>query len=433
MSAPFSRVFARRPTSLSQSASGRSTSQSPQSPQQLTQAGTNLPAQAEGMSTPVLLGWARFITVIVCLAAGVAAVVSIQSSSRAVVAINSATQQMAKLQLVRGDLDAAQGAVTGALARNPTAPGEEYVTRLADAGQHLSEAAANAEPAQGRQIAQMARGVSGFAVSLGSAANQMSVNKEAGADQFQAARLGLGGDVSQPGSELYVYYDKQNLAAQPQTRWVSALLSIPILVLVAASVVHARRTRRILNLGLLVAVAAMSVTWYAVDQSLGYLANMVDASRAGPQSETVSIAGVYAAVSSTRALEGLQAISHRVDLEEGNFQDALGEARDMAAGLGYPKPVLQQLDDYEKAHNLVTAALDGNGDLRATTVESERLATKLTNDMSKRLGDSSAQLATMAASQTRSNDQVSAVVAGLCLVAAIAAGVGLSRPLRRYR
>ncbi|GEM_PF-2207904 len=417
------------PATPSQSRSSSWTSQTSQS-QAAKSWNSSKPARQGGNNARTLRLW-RAITVLICLAAGIGSYVAVSSSSQSVTNIDQASKQMIRIEQSKADMSTAQAILVTELIKDPVAPSEEYLNRLGAGAWQLAQALEMRDRDQQQFLNQAIESTPEYAVQLGVAREQLRTDPAAGVSAFSAADEILQTDIVKPLDEIsgstgqVVFEEKEN-------NWVRGLLLVPILLLIFASVDHARRTRRLLNVGLVIAIVAMGGTWYYVDQALTGTAHMVDESRAGPQFK-VQESG--SALSQAAAARNAQALVVLGALPANDGWKRVAIANDQ---LAYTAERLQDeqltkaVDDFTGAHKKLVDAV-AQGDPKASLAESSAAAQQLEEVLNKVVRDSVEEMTRYSKQQISDNRIAEALGVLLPMFAALAAGFGLSQPLRRYR
>ena len=168
-------------------------------------------------------------------------------NSKVVTQVNESAQQVLRLEAVRADVLAADAAANNALvdARAGQNSDADHVALLSHAAEVMTEASA-AWPDDEDRLAALNTDLIGYTavVTRGLAAQD---------SQELSAASRLSDNQLLPALNEQIEINQQRLAFSiGDQRWLSVLMALPIAVLVYSSVMVARRTRRVFNIGLLI-------------------------------------------------------------------------------------------------------------------------------------------------------------------------------------
>ncbi len=381
------------------------------------------------MATSTVIAWWRVVAIIACLAAAVVAPLVLNNNRASLERVNDASQQVLVLQSVRGDVLSAEAAASQALLL--TTPGAQpdggYVARLETAAQKLARASSMA-PQDVDALAGANLALTTYTASLSQAMTSGSV------EQLGQASQGLQTDLlGRLDEQISTNVVRLEVSTSDQ-RWLSALVAVPIVVLLMASVIVARRTRRVLNLGLLVGLAISVAIFVLVTQWVTTSAKSVGDARSSGVSQATAVAQAYSAVTEAKATEG-RVLLGLTPAEQGTaaYTAATTQAAQLLAKLpnAATDKMTDQLEQMVATHErLVTAPSEQLATLaESAQVPYEALVTWL-SAQSDQIG---AALDEQLTGHARTIANSTGLVAAGMLLAAFAAGIGLSQPLRRYR
>ncbi|WP_341728851.1 hypothetical protein [Brooklawnia sp.] len=395
----------------------------------LSQARQSAPSQPDGtktMTTSSVIAWWRAVLVIACLAVAVIAPLVLNENRQSVERVNVATQQMLRLETVRSDLLGAEAAATQALlmATDGQAPDAGYLG-LADSASAELIAAAAASPSDSLALQQIN-------TALGHYLAQLSVAMKTGSqnDMRQASEV-LVNDLL-PLLDTQIAAHTAVLESQGDNQqWLIAVLAVPVLLLVVASVVVARRTRRVVNLGLMLGLAAAIASLVIVTQLVTTTAMSISAVQTSGVTQAAAVAKAHAAVTEAKAIEGRMLLGI-TDSASGAqaYADATGQASDALTELG-SADATDRLSQMISTHDQLVAATDPpSPELVASAQEPYDWLVSWLADQSSTIGnevdaDLSGHAATVEAQAI--------LVAGIMVIAAVSSVAGLSGSLRRYR
>lgn len=383
----------------------------------------------KAMTTSTVIAWWRVVVVISCLAAAVIAPLVLNDNRESLQRVNAATQQVILLQSVRGEVLAAEASATqGMLIAAPGAiPNDDYVDRLASAAQKLASAATLNSSGRGA-LPQINAALTSYTSALSGAMSTASAPQMAAAStELQGVLLPLlDGQIQLNKAEL-------NYSATDQ-RWLSALVAVPILLTLIASVVVARRTRRVLNIGLLIGLALLIGMWVLITQLVTTSAQSVSAVQSSGVAQATAAAQAYSAVTEAKAVEG-RVLLGVAEIPQGTFsyKYAMDDAAEMLAKLPNADTdgMVAELERMIATHDvLMAAAPEDRARLVADAQEPYDNLVAWLADQSDQIG--SALDRQLTAHATTVSNAVGLVAAGVAMAAVVGA-IGLSQPLRRYR
>lgn len=380
------------------------------------------------MTTSTVLAWWRIVVVLACLGAAVIAPMVLNQNRQSLERVNDATQQLLLLETVRSDVMRAEAAATQALllAGNSGQVDQSYLGLIGSAATGITQAAAASPAVDARLLSEansaLMRYTAQLAVAMETGQRDAMVQAS---DQLHAKVLPLLDD------RIEINLLRLDYSTADQ-RWLSLLVAVPIVLIVAASIIVARRTRRVFNIGLLVGLAAAIGTWLIVTQVVTTSAESVSAVQTSGVSQATAIAQTYAAVTEAKAAEG-RVLLGVTPASEGNqiYQDATGRATTALEQLPDAAGALDQLKQMTATHDQLMSASETN---RATQLAAAQAPY---NGLVAWLVQQSEQVGSSLDQQLTDHAQTVqhslGGVAVTMLIAAFATGIGLSQPLRRYR
>lgn len=443
MSTPgFPRPRARRAAAQASRAEAGSAQSAAQPSRQLTSSGqAPKPAARTGkdMSSPAILTLVRNAAVLVCLIAAAISAAVMGWTHQGLGDIKVGTEQVLRLQaaksaVLRADAVATNGLVQGGA--EPAAVASEYQAALQEAARLVVGAAAGPDQAK---LAEVNGLLTQYSALLGGGHTTFTTDAGAGLAAMDQAGELLRGKIIPILDTLVAGNQSQVDAARAANRyWAIPIALVPVLVLLWGSYVTATRTRRVLNLGLVLALLAATGLWQVVDQNLRDTGRMVDSARAGSLRTALLSAEASVAVTDAKAWEGrilLRPETASTDVD--HFESAMAVATKSVQGLSDPTAAAQ-LASYRQAHDQLMAA--------AASGEAERIAAAAgqpggVNDTFLEVSNtlrSEADLAGVAIEQDMAAQQSSLVTAGLLalvlgIAGAIATATGLGRRIKEYR
>lgn len=383
------------------------------------------------MSTSTVLAWWRVFVVIVCLVAAVVGPLVLNENRNSLIRVNDSAQQVLRLEAVRGDVLAADAAANNALvdAVEGQPLDQGHIALLSHASAVLVEASA-AQPADAEVLATVNAALTEYAVQV---SNGLAARDS---DELARASATLDETVLSPLNEQIALNQQRLEFSIGDQRWLSILMALPIVVLLGASVVLAQRTRRVINIGLVVALGIAIAVFAVTTQMVTTSARSVGAVQSGPVVQATAASGAYAAITEAKAWESrvLLGIVPAAQGEEA-FAKATDQARAMLELLPAASTagMLDRLTDFQSAHADLIAA-GSNPPARAVArTASDQAYNELTGWLPEQANSIGRDLdAQLTAHAETVRNATGGIAAGLVL-AAFAAGVGVSQPLRRYR
>lgn len=416
------------------------TSQRPNHAQSASRPGQGLqqrPSTSAGRSssssnTPRALRLWRAVTVLTCLASTAFVGFTIGTSHDALGTIESSANQIVNVERAKAQFVQAEAQLANGLA---TTPDKEitYKDALAEANGSLASAYRDTSVYDSDDPLVSAVGAAGkYIAQLGETHMQYLIDAEQGKSALRKADQVLHQDVIQPLDGSIDLHQKRVDEAKSQDRWLSALLLVPLLVLLLAGFDYARRTRRLLNSGLLVAVAAMGFAIYQVEETLRATEEIADSSRNISQRETLDSARAVTHLAEAHRAQGL-ALAGALPAEQGERQfnehvDVLRSHVEKLHDADYQKAV----DSYVTSHQQLQDGLVGPD--RAAVVSANEKAAAALFERARDVSNDDVAKINEALNQQKATIVSTGVASiALSLLAAVAAGFGLSQPLRRYR
>ena len=381
------------------------------------------------MTTSRVLALWRLVVVLSCLAVAVIGPLVLNENRASLERVNAAAQQVLLLKSVRGDLLAAEASGTHALLI--TAPGQEpdrqFAEDLATASEKFTRAA-TLSPPDAESMAPVGASLTRYAAELSRAMATGSTTAMGQASDFLQGDLLVQLDVLI--SDNLVWLE----VSTADQRWLSALVAMPIVLILIASVVAARRTRRVLNLGLVIALAISVSILVLVTQLVTTSAQSVSVVQTSGVTEATSVAGAYAAVTEAKAIEGRVLLGVTPAQAGGAAYSAAVDAAGQALAqlpAAQASGMVDQLGAMVNTHDQLMAAPTAQlPELLTAAQQPYEALVEWLAQQSSQIGSNLDQQLTDHAKTVQ--NAIGLVAAGM-VAAALAAGIGLSQPLRRYQ
>ena len=232
--------------------------------------------------TARMLRGSRLIAALACLIAGAVGAWVLTVTSTSLDDINRGTQQLLRLQQIKGDVLRADGVATHGLAQGtPASAITDYADALKEAAR-LTVEASQAQPLDQSDLTSVNAALLNYALTMERARTTYPQDNAAGLTYVNDAGSVLSKDAVPALDKLITANSNRVDAARASDRlWAAGLALVPVLLLLGISIWVARRTRRVVNIGLVVALAASIVLWRLVDSNLVTSAAVVDSARAG--------------------------------------------------------------------------------------------------------------------------------------------------------
>ena len=381
------------------------------------------------MTTSRVLALWRLVVVVACLAVAVVGPLVLNNNRASLQRVNAAAQQVLLLESVRGDLLAAEASGTYALLLTDQGqePDRQFAEDLAAASEKLVQAS-TLNPPDAAGMASVGASVTRFAAELSRAMATGSSTAMGQASVFLQ-------------DDLLVQLDKliaENLVwlevSTADQRWLSALVAVPIVLILIASVVAARRTRRVLNLGLVISLAISVATLVLVTQLVTTSAQSVSVVQTSGVTEATSVAGAFAAVTEAKAVEGRILLGVTPAQAGGAAYSAAIETAGQALAQlpeAQASGMVDQLEAMVAAHDqLMAASAEQLPELLPAAQEPYNALVGWLAGQASQIGSDLDQQLSEHANTVQ--NALGLVAAGM-VAAALAAGIGLSQPLRRYQ
>lgn len=382
------------------------------------------------MTTSTVLVWWRALVVLACLAAAVIAPLVLNENRNSLLQVNNAAQQVMRLQAVKGDVLAAEASATQAmlLAGPDATPDDAYLELLGTAANQLT----NAGAARPQDVDALAN-ISATLVSYSTLLTEGMVTHSDSA--MNRASQSLHGELVPMLDEQIANNVNWLEVSIGDQRWLSVLLALPIVLTIVAMVVVARRTRRVLNIGLVISLAINIAMWVIITQLVTTSAASVSAVQSSGVSQATAVGQAYASVAEAKSIEGRMLLGI-TSQSEGNpaYDAATAEASENLKQLpmGAYEGINEKLDQMIQTHDQLMAATPEDPN-RPQLVQS---AQQPYDTLISWLSDQSTQIGAGLNEQlTDHASTVRGALGGIAIgmvAAALAAAIGLSQPLRRY-
>ena len=317
-------------------------------------AATQPDAAADGsrfrLRTVTLLRLLRTVAVLACLVAGAVGAFVLSTTSTSLGEISNGTQQILRLQQIKGDILRADALATNGLAQGtPAAALTEYNEALREASQLIVEAS-RAQAFDQAQLTSVNGGLVTYVLTMERARTAYPGDNKTGLAHVAAAQATLTQDTVPALDTLIAANTARVDAARAGDRlWAVALALVPVLLLLGTSVWLARRTKRVINIGLLLALASSVLLWQLVDTNLAQSADVVDGARQGSLSTARAAGTGYSKLAEAKSVEGRQLLqaTEAVTLQPA-WSAAMTDVRTAATAL--PPAIATATARYEAAH-----------------------------------------------------------------------------------
>lgn len=389
--------------------------------------------------TLALLRWLQVVCLVAALAmAGIGAVVCWNARQDAIAAAGHATQYQ-RLTQIRAHLLTAD-AISGQIFVLPTDDAAQYpvyLGELAGASKLIVEAG-GAQAGDRDQLAAINTAVSRFAAAMSAArAANTPLGKESAAADLVKASAALRTDAIAPLDQL-VQANQAGITggSLDAGRWIFAALGIGTLALVLVSAyLVAVRFRRVVNLGLALALVLLGAAWAIGATTLGGVATQTDVT--AEQHVASASADARQAVLNARTQESLGLLdSGSAASYEKQWASSVATASAAIQSLAKSNPALTgQLNAYTAAHKSLRALADaGKPQQAASATQATRSAASTLDTALAKLTTTSAGKVATALTSASLPLELGALGVGVCAaLAGAAATIGIDQRLREYR
>lgn len=392
--------------------------------------------------TATLLRLSRTVAALACLVAGAVGAWVLNTTSDSLSTIDQGTQQIIRLQEIKGDVLRADGLATIALAQGKAASAtSDYTAALKDASK-LTVEASQAQSLDQGDLTVVNAALLNYALAMERARTAYPKDNAAGLTYVTEAGTVLSVDTIPALDKLIAANEARVDTARAGDRlWAAGLALVPVLLLVGISLLLARRTKRVINIGLVVALAASVVLWRLVDSNLVDAADAVDSARSGSLQTVTAAATGYSSLAEARSIEGRELLQPTsLGTLEPTWSAAMAEVNAALKKLGIEgSAIATNVDAYTTAHTALADLLKANKltDARTASANTTTGVTPAYEKASAALSgvvDSSKTATIKDMSSQRTNLLYASVIAVLLgLLAAAATLFGIGGRLREYR
>lgn len=394
------------------------------------------------LSTPGLLRSSRFVLALICLVAGAVGAWVMTMTSASMDDINRGTQQTLRLQQIKGDILRADGLATAGLAQGTAASSlTQYTDALKEAAK-LTVEASLAQSSDRADLAAVNADLLTYVLGMERARTAYPKDNASGLSYVTDAGSTLANETVSALDKLISANQKRVADARAQDRlWAAGLALVPVLLIIGVSLWLARRTRRFVNLGLVIALAASAVLWRVVDTSLVASANVVDSARAGSLQTATAASTAYSKLAEAKSIEGRQLLQpSSVGSLEPTWTAALTEAKAAVGKLGAASAaVTSAVEGYQTAHTSLSALLKANklSDAKASAANTSTgvgpTYAAASEALTKVFNEAKSATIIDLANQQNSLRNYSILAVLLGALAAVASWAGIGLRLREYR
>jgi hypothetical protein len=389
-----------------------------------------------------LLRASRLIAALACLIAGAVGAWVLTATSTSLGDINQGTQQILRLSQIKGDVLRADGLATNGLAQGTAASAlTDYNAALKEAAQ-LTIEASQAQPADNADLTAVNAGLLNYVLTMERARTAYPKDAAGGLGYVTDAGSTLSKDTVPALDKLITANQRRVDAARASDRvWAAGLALVPVLLLLGISLWLARRTKRVLNLGLLIALAASVVLWRLVDTNLVTSAGAVDGARAGSLQTATAAATAYSELADAKSVEGRELLQPTtVAALEPAWTASMADVTAAVGKLGGQSSSVSGLvGSYSTAHTALATLLrankltDAKASAASTTTGVNPSYKTASDALSKVFSDAKAATASTMAAQQDGLRVASIIAVLLGLLGALASWIGVTRRLGEYR
>lgn len=400
--------------------------------------------RASGISTPTMLRLLRTLIVVAIAVATTISAVTLSAASRDLDRVAAGTAQLLAVEGIKSEVLRADGLATNGLAQGAS----ETEAQRAEYRNHLVQAArltVEASSADATDVDALAN-VNGLLLRYASSIDL--ARSAAGQPETIATLLAqsdaLLSDQLVPALDDLIAAHQADLDVARSMSMLATTLSaiVPLLLLLVAIFLVARRTRRIINLGLAIAVIIAVASWQLVWQVTSATTSMVATTRANQLQSAIAASHTLTNVSVAKSVEGRQFVQPaKVDELQSVWQRSMAAASAQLANIqGSQATHSNNMTAYSDAHAAVLPVIR-SGDAAAIAAAAGSTASNGVNPTYTTLVDGLANTSqttrdnarTQLGNQSTQLVQYSFLVSALGLLGLIAAAYGLSVRLREYR
>ncbi|MGD7706608.1 hypothetical protein [Microlunatus sp. Y2014] len=397
-------------------------------------------------STPQLLRLWTVATAAICLVFALATMLSMVNSSGAINRAGSDTEQLIRMQTIRANLLHADALATNAFLVGGLEPSEQradYDATMSATSMLITEAAA-AQPADAAALGVLNEAVTAYAADMEQARANNRQGYPVGAAYLAEASRQLRA-TALPTLDNLVAANQQradNQLSSLGNGWFEVFGIAAGVLLIASFVWTARRFRRVVNVGLLVASVIVVVTWLVGTSVLASNRGAAEELRSNELNVVNAMGEARAAANEAKVQESLRLISHGSGgAAEQAWQQQSERVSQQLSVLSVTdqRALEREWQNYVSAHEEIVE-LDESGEWEAAVElatgdgeESSNASFKSFDDalavvISDKGGAAVASLNTMATAPM----VLTWILVPALVVAAIAAVVGLRARLREY-
>lgn len=400
-----------------------------------------------GVSTPRGLSIFRVLAVLTCLVSGLVGMAVLGQTANNLQAVSERTEQLLLLQGIKADILRGDGLATNGLAqgsKEPASQQTEYRAALQQAAKD-TVTASTAVPGDAVDLAEVNAALVTYVASLETSRTSVRNGEKVAASTLDDASLALRSSAL-PKLDARIAANQAVIDAKTQAvnrAWAILIAAVPVIVLLLASLFAARRTRRVLNIGLLAALIAAIAIWRFIDGGLSQAGAEVNTTKTGSLQSARAASAALVAVSDAKAHEGAMAVNPSAyTTYESAYAAAMARAKDEVAKLPAAdrQGVSDKLAAYQSAHDAFVAAVRAGraADIAASAGHASSTGVNATY---REAGAALGMIATTQKQDTQSSMATTRrslqVNAGLSLVlgilGALGAFLGLGRRIKEFR
>ena len=401
-----------------------------------------------GLSTPGLLNAVRILIILALLGSALVGVISLQNRGEDLRNIELQAARVLRLESIKTEILRADGLATNGLAQGaaePSSQREEYRLHLNQAAMLTVEAGRDGaiEGADlSLELGKANAALLQYATTIELARVLMPTDPVRANELIDEADQALNNDAIAALNNV-INANRQLLdeARAMSSTGIVALAAIPVVLIVLVSIAVARRTRRIINIGLVVALLTAIGSWWMQQHAITSTNDMISTAKSSQLQEALASSRAFSELSAAKSVEGHQLVqTDRVDGLNGVWTVYISSAKQEIASLADPATHTTAVDAYTAAHNRIVEVVKG-GDKAALAAAAGDTGPDSVNATYDRALDglqtqarsTRAELGGIMTNQSERLSTFSAFAAALGIIGALAVGFGLGARIKEYR
>lgn len=378
----------------------------------------------------------RTLLMLICVVAGVVVMFASTSASSGLDAAGRSAQQVLKLQEIRSYMVTADGLATSGIAqgKSESAPHRQSYLDSVRAASSLTAEASKNMPSQQAALEQINAQMIDYIITMESARSSYAVDAKVGQDVAGQASKILSDKIVR---DLDVLIKSSTVSAQATGfqgfSWAGFVALLPAIAVLAVSVWMAMRSKRLLNIGLTIAVILLVVMWRFADDGVSAVSRVSFTAAGSPMKIAMTSSVSAGALAEAKEAEGFMTLNPSTATER---QAAWSKAMDIVEGTR-PDHLAEQVKTYRTEHAQLLVAIKSHPEKTGEWVAQHPTLNQSYTELAKGLKASAKENAGAAATKVEaaksSVEGAKNVAIVLSLLGAVASAMGISQRLRDYR